>query len=280
MYKYKIPYNIQEVELEIRSFLQNKISNTDIIDNEYIISTVEPLVAQDLEELNMIMKGKHLNPDGYRIYNYMQGRYDNDEAFPFNVDFKTALDITLYKVAAPLVKGEPVETIYYEDSTMQVPVCKLEYEFIRYDRAIFGEGALHGFVKQIIIKLKFYKNDGTLPTQYKDLGTTYNPAIHFEKMMKEGVLKRDLIYQNLKTKVLGILRTALAGTHTEDESKAVGVKFIEENKVSFDNYIDAYNLNIIDDINNNTTDEWLNIVIDQSSGTTVRQFMIGELDLG
>lgn len=221
-----------------------------------------------------------LKPEAFRIYNYMEGRFDDEENVPFDVDFKTQLNRTLYKVPAPLVKGEPVETIYYEDATMQVPVCKLEYTFLRYHRDNFGEAPLHGFIKQTIIKLKWYRNDGTLSEEFKDLGIVYNPSLHLKQMIEEGVLKRNLIYQNLKTNVLGMLQMALSTTHTPEEAKAVGVQFIEDNKAGFDNYVDAYNLHIITAIQNNTTDEWLNTVIDPNTGATIRHYMIGELDLG
>ena len=221
-----------------------------------------------------------LKPEGYRIYNYMRGRYEDEEALPFDVDFKTDLDITLYKVPAPLNNGEPTEIIYYSDYTMTVPVCKLEYEFLRFHKDNFGEAQLHGFIKQLILKLKWYKNNGELSEEYKDLGMIYNPSIHLEKMMEEGVLKRSLIYRDLKSKVMGMLQMAFAGQMSADEAKQIGVTFVEENHTSFDNYIDTYNKNIIEDIQNNTSDAWLDIVIDSPSGLTIRNYITGALDLG
>ena len=224
-----------------------------------------------------------LNPEGYRIYNYMEEHYDDDEDFPFDVDFKTQLTVTLHKVTYPLLQGEPTHIIYYADYTKAIEVCRIDFTILRYDKNNPGEEPLHGFIKQKIAALKFYKNDGTLSTDFKDLGRYYLYPDDIQLMLNEGVQKRGLIYENLKANVLGMLQATLgpggANTHTLDEAKQVGVDFIASNKAGFDNYVDAYNTQIITDLTNNSTDTWLDNVINPSPVTTIRQYMISELDL-
>ncbi len=223
------------------------------------------------------------NPLGYRIYNYTENFID-EEQLPYDLDFKTGLSVTLHKVTYPLLQGEPTHVIYYSDATKTEEVCRIDFTIIRYDAANPGEESLDGFIKQKIAALKWYRNDGTLSTEFKDLGRFFLYPDDIQLMINEGVQKRSLIYENLKANVLGMLQATLgptgANTHTLEEAKQVGVDYVATEKAAFDNYVDTYNTTIIDDITNDTTNTWLDNVINPSPLTTIRQYMINELDLG
>jgi len=219
-----------------------------------------------------------VNPKAYRIYDYTEHFLD-EETIPYDLDFKTGLTKTLHKVTYPLLQGEPTHVIYYADATKQVEVCRIDFTILRYDKANPGEEGLHGFIKQKIAALKWYRHDGSISEEYKDLGRRYLYPDDIQLMINEGVQKRKLIYENLKANVLGMLQATLVATHTPDEAKAVGVLYIADEKDGFDNYVDAYNTTIIHNITNDTTHTWLDNIIN-AQGTTIRQYMISELDLG
>lgn len=221
----------------------------------------------------------HVNPwlREFAIYQYCNSS-TSKSAYPYDVDFKTNLWITLHKVTYPLAKGEPTHCIYYEDHTKTKPVCRIDFEFIRFHKDNAGEEGLHGMIKQKKSLLKWYKNDGSLSDESKDLGRTYTFPEDIQLMINEGVQKRGLIYESLKANVLQMLQvTMIPQGLTADEAKALGVNFIAEHKTAFDNYVDAYNTTIIDEVTAGT-DSWLDNIID-ANNTTIRQFILNELDL-
>lgn len=251
------------------------------------LSQVGKLVNGSLEVITDQEHEGLVGGEDYIIYDYVPKskiKNRNRNSFPGDIDFKTcSKSWTPYKVTYPLLQGEPTHVIYYEDSTKTTPVCRRDFEITRYDKNTPGEEALHGFIKQKKDKLSYYKKDGSVSTIYKDIGQLYLYPDDIGKMLDEGVQKRGLIYKNLKANVLGMLQSTLgvngANTHTPDEAKAVGVQYISDEKAGFDNYVDAYNTTIISNITNDTTHTWLDNVIN-TNGVTIRQYMIGELDLG
>lgn len=210
----------------------------------------------------------------YKIYDLLANNNPQKGAdraiLPVDVDFKTGLEIDLYKEVV-MDHGAPVRKIYYTDAelnettgviTYENPIVKIEYEFDRDSISL---------ARSCIQKFYWMTTDDAWSEEYKTVKDFFNTA----EKMAEAEQRRGNIIADLKVKTIGLLMI------TEEISQAdaaeMGRAFLAAYKADIINYIDEANMGFYDAVEaaSNVTYPWLENMTPYS--VTIRQFILNGL---
>lgn len=232
----------------------------------------------------------------FKIYKWLTNKKVADTyALPSDIDFTTDLSIMLHKKLLPKVKGKPTSCEYYEEKQFRVEngnlvldsngnpiidytnlVCKIVFE-LTYDS--------FGFIVQRKEKLYWYRENGDISEEYKDIGRIFDPTLDHEARIQEGKERRGSIVDNLQLPILGLLKLAYP-TKTAIEVLGIGRAFLAGYDQDFRDFINS-SLSVTDsnspDFNKKViyvkirdSDEvWLDLAI-PAIGTTIRQYLLNE----
>lgn len=196
-----------------------------------------------------------------------------------SIDFKTELVQKLHKQVIDntgVNKGEPKESIYYRDAavdpttgfvTYGYPVCRIDWTFYRDPL---------GFVLRTVKLLRWYKDDGTLSEEYKDLGRIYDPIKHKAERMDEVVVRRTRIVESLMLDVSGLLIQLVFPKQDPVSTLQLGRNFLQNHNKSLSMYRHDANMKILEDVDKDPT-PWLDITV--GAGFTFRSYIIDALKL-
>lgn len=216
----------------------------------------------------------------YKIYNFLaespnfEGIGDNPWKFPCDIDFTTMLTITPAKKSLPKIQGKPTSAEYYESYDPLTGIysnilARIDFE-LTYDAL--------GFITNRSLKLRFYRTNETVSEEFKELGRSYDPIYDSEYRIKEGVLRRQSIVDNLQLPILGVLQAVYPGTPMT-EVVEMGRAFLEFHNDAFELFIKASKKDIITSITE-ATDPWLDAPFPPAGpGATVRMYIISELSI-
>ena len=217
----------------------------------------------------------------YKIYEYLKDSPTLKElaedpwVYPYDVDFKTMLKVKLAKKVLPKHQGKPTSIEYYEsyDSVTGVYtgiIARIDFT-LSYDSV--------GFITKKEALLRFYRADDTFEMgKYKDIGRSYDPIYDAELRIREGVIRRRSIVDNLQLPILGVLQAVSPGVPVS-EVVLMGRSFLDRYRVEFDLFIKASKKDIITKMSG-ATDPWLEAPFPPAGpGVTVRMYLISELSI-
>lgn len=229
---------------------------------------------------------------------YLQDKYDA----PLNVDFKTQLKVKLHKKMLPKINGAPTSVEYYEIKrpktdanggqvldTFSRPVFEYENLIARVDFELVYDS--FGFILEKKAWLKWYRVDGVISEESKNIGRVYDPVLDYELRVEEGKLRRESIINGIQLPVLDMLKQVYSELSTL-ELLTKGRSFLDNYDEEFRDFIDK-SKSISDpasvdfgkkeiwvkirDHSVPSDDEWLDA--DLGEGKTARQYILDELDI-
>ncbi len=225
----------------------------------------------------LLEKQKH----HYKIYEFLGDSpnlgdlTDNPWRFPYDIDFTFMLTQKLAKRTLPKVQGKPTSTEYYQSydpvtGVYDNIIARVDFD-LTYD--------VLGFITKKEALLKFYKSDGSVDhTRFKDIGRSYDAIYDAEYRIKEGVLRRQSIVDNLQLPILGVLQAVFPDTPMTAVVQ-LGRDFLDRYEREFDLFIKASKKDIIEMITS-APDTWLEAPFPPAGpGVTVRQYLIFELSI-
>lgn len=216
----------------------------------------------------------------YKIYEFLGDSpnlgelADNPWRFPYDIDFTIMLPKKLEKKTLPKVQGKPTSVEYYEKydpvtGIYENIIARIDFE-LSYDPL--------GFITERKELLRFYRSDNSVSTEFKNIGRAFDPIYDAEYRIKEGVLRRQSIVDNLQLPILGVLQ-AVYSTIPLTEVVEMGRDFLDRYEREFDLFIKASKKDIITEITN-ATDPWLDVPFPPAGpGVTVRMYIISELSI-
>ena len=211
----------------------------------------------------------------FKIYNYID---DEDEQFqdpyhlPACVNYKTQLNIRLYPEHY-FIKGELQKTIYYSEYDESTEIFNDEILLVSFEY----ERDNLGFAVKRQTKRQWYRTNGVLEeTQIKDTLKFYDS----QQKIREGKRKRENIMDTITITVMGmVMQTELPNPDSiyksPEEIVVEGRRFLADHKISFSNFIDDANADILTELSEDTT-PWLSNVID-ANGTKILDYLLYQL---
>lgn len=238
----------------------------------------------------------------FKIFQFLKRPDEYDKfAHPAGIDFKTDLKITLKKKTLPKIHGKPTSVEYYEKKYFQLdsegaialdpygnPITIYENLICRVDFTLTYDTL--GFLLQKKAMLDWYREDGTVSGNPKDLGDVLDPVLDHTRRIQEGKQRREAIIDGLQLPVLGMLQGIMPAIQPSISSLEIlnlGRQFLKFYKQDFDDFIDeSLSIDDPDDPNfgkkvlvvkmEQATDIWLDV--DLGGGITPRLFIINEID--
>lgn len=211
---------------------------------------------------------------------------------PYDIDFKSDLIISPKKKNYPKVKGVPTVVEYYTEKKIVDLQGTVAYNNLIADVQFQLFYTPEGFIYQKYAPLAWAMSDGTIDrVNIKDLGKVYDVELEDDKIIQEGIDRRQCIYTSLQMPTLKIL-TAIYPDKTKMELMALGRDFMTFYTDDFKAYINEsqtivdeddpdYGLKkIVAKIKHDTTHSWLNDSVDLGEGEfSVREYLMEQLTI-
>jgi len=199
-------------------------------------------------------------------------KYINDSEYdPFNPpiehNYITGLDTKFYPKRL-MTKGEVTCVEYYSDETLTDKILCVDI--------VYNRDALYLATDRTVTRT-WIKEDGLEHAITKI--TKKNYTINIDDQIKEAHRRRQNIIDRLLLVVLGMMIATMPGESMTDILKD-GRDFNHDNEIEFATYISVGGTEIVTVVSGTTvsglTGNWIDNVID-GEGTTIRQYMMGEL---
>ncbi len=212
------------------------------------------------EQIVTDIVNNHINLDNpCKIYRYVKN--DVSKKHFHNINYKIEVTPSLFPKMI-IVKGEVQRVEYYSDESLSDLIITVDISYTRNDI---------GFALERTTTRRWYREDNTIHPEIKSTRKIY--TLNLEDQIKEIKRKRKNQIDILTIKVLGLMQQTITDK-TYAEIVDMGRIFLATHKVSFQNYADDGNMQIITDIIN-ATDSWLEN--DIGTGITIREFIQEEL---
>lgn len=218
-------------------------------------------IMQDLQYFN-VQSG---STDYYLIYDYMKFDYPvSNKIAPVNVDYDLG---GLYKKRT-FDKGELIQVEYYGkynngSGLYNDLVVKEERTYYRVNRML----------NRREMKISWYLNDGETVGEIKNTTKYYT----LQEAIEAGVTRRNNIITKLKIEVIGILQ--MASGITSIQAQNLGQVFLDVYYSEIGKFITGFEDVLKYSIANDIDFVWLSLVIPNTGGITIRQYLISELTI-
>ncbi|NJO64324.1 MAG: hypothetical protein HC836_41010 [Richelia sp. RM2_1_2] len=201
------------------------------------------------------------------IYDYIDySNYANDinaKKPPINLDY----DIIGLHKKRYLVKGELVKVEYYGEYN---PVNK------QYSKLVVSEDRIYYRENQMAHKremtIKWYLNDGSVGFS-KDTLKYYSTT----EAMSELDTRRSNIISELKINTVGLIM--MCSGVTSIQAQVIGKPLLSSYSTQISKYVQGYEQELRDSIANDNIYQYLNCVIPNTGGITIRQYLISGLTI-
>lgn len=220
------------------------------------------LTQQEIEVVQ-----KYSLDDYCMIYDYIDySNYVNNinpNKPPMSLDY----DIIGLHKKRYLVKGELVKVEYYG-----------EYDHItkQYSKLVVSEDRVYYRENQMVSRremtINWYDNDGSVCV-------TKNTTKYYSitESMQELDTRRANVISDLKINTVGLIM--MCSGVTSIQAQAIGRPFMSTYSVEISSYLHGYEQELNNAIYNDTTFSWLNAVIPNSGGITIRMYLLNGLDI-
>lgn len=202
--------------------------------------------------------------DYYILYDFLRFTQPfNSKKPPYEVDY----DLWGFHKKKYHNKGELRKIEYYANydfpsNTYKNIVVKEDITYYRLNEMVYR------LVKDISW---FLDNGNTGATK------TITKYLTLDESIILGEDRRRTIISQLKIKVIGLLQMTSGVTQTEAEE--MGMSLIDIYGTNIVKYIEGVGNSLVDALNADITFSWLNNVIPDSGGITIRQYLISELTI-
>lgn len=251
----KEPYFQYEIEEGKKAdmYTYNSSINQVELTNEYEIKTLEDLKCKIYRYV-----------DNIRDYNLIKA--------PVGLDYVTGLTVKLYPKRT-FVKGELQKVEWHSSQDYNDLIIKVD---------IIYERDLTGFATKRTTTRTWYREDGTEALPKKITEKVYSSDMISQ--IEEGQKRRGNLIKGLQIPMVGFLLHTVAPLEGESELERsariikLGRKFLSDNKKYFTEFIEDSNREITEVIEE-ATEFWMDNIID-ANGTTIRQYILNEINIG
>lgn len=239
--------NYNNVRIQMRSLLPDTL--TGLTEPE-----MEVVVKYSLDDYCMIY-------DYIDYSNYVNSI--NTKKPPMSLDY----DIIGLHKKRYLVKGELIKVEYYGEYN---PTTK------EYSKLVVSEDRVYYRVNQMVDRremvIKWYDNDGSVCV-------TKNTTKYYSitESMQELDTRRANIISDLKINTVGLIM--MCSGVTSIQAQAIGRPFLNTYGVEISSYLHGYEQVLNTAIYSDTQYEWLNLVIPNTGGITIRMYLLDGLDV-
>lgn len=209
-----------------------------------------------------------------KIYRYVTDVSDyNVFHAPIDLNYNTGLTTTLF--AKRLFNQGELQRVEWH-STDELNDIILSVDIV-YQRDSVG------FATRRTTTRTWYKENGeeALPKKITEKVYSIDPISQIE----EGERRRGNLVKSLQMPIIGFLLSTIppkdGETEIERSSRIIllGRKFLRDNKEYFTAFIEDSNREV-SEIIANSTDFWMDNIIDEENGTTIRDYLLNQLDIG
>lgn len=220
------------------------------------------LSTLSVDEMNVLVH--------YNLYNYFKiyDRINNGDVIvgehpPLDVDY----DLLGYSKKRTFNKGELERVEYYENfvPSSNTYTVKVIEEICTYYR-------INQMLSRREMKINWMLDDGT--TGYTRNTTKYYTLI---EAIQAGETRRANLISDLKINVIGLLMQFSGASSVM--AQQVGTPFLDTYSTEISKFIQGFEQQLKDSIATDTTFNWLNLVIPNTGGMTIRQYLISELTI-
>ena len=228
---------------------------------------LQKLIPNDVESLTI--QEKDILRE-YNLYKYFKiyDRISNSSTIissnpPIDIDY----DLLGYNKKRFFNKGELEKVEYHENFDQLTNV---------YSGRVVEELRTYYRINQMLSRREMVINwlleDGTT-------GWTKNTVKYYAQLeaIQAGVTRRDNVIANLKIEVLGLIM--MSSGVTAVQAQQLAVPFLDTYTVNITKYIQGFEEQLRTAILNDTITPWLDLVIPNTGGITIRQYLISELTI-
>lgn len=209
-----------------------------------------------------------------KIFRYAAGEPREKKDPPWGLDYITGLTRRLYRDER-FVHGE-LREIYYCANVVIGPDGWPTYNDVIVSEHVTYQRDSVGFARSRLTEIRWYKEDGTVHPDVKQLHKTYSAM----ESQKEGIARRSNIIDDISVKTVGMILATVPtnDTYPTAQSKIdLGREFMGENKTVMDMFIMAGERDIVAAVKY-APNWWLNNPIN-AQGTTIRQYLLSQVDI-
>lgn len=187
----------------------------------------------------------------------------NPQKPPMNLDY----DIIGLHKKRYLVKGELIKVEYYGE---------YNHTTKQYSKLVVSEDRVYYRVNQMVDRremvIKWYDNDGTVCT-------TKNTTKYYSitESMQELDTRRANIIADLKINTVGLVM--ICSGVTSVQAQTIARPMVSTYNLEISKYLQGYEQELRDAITNDTLYSWLNCVIPNTGGYTIRMYLLDGLDV-
>lgn len=241
-------------------------------DTDLTVTTASDLSTEDKTALdNVVASHSPVIQIPYRIWSYsVEDRDPTDD--PRGLNFKTGLHTRLHPVY-DFVAGELQKVEYYATATPNAQGT-VDYSDLVCDVSFTYTRDAGGFAQYRVATRRWFLADGTPGPHVKVQVKYYTP----QTSMKEGKRRRENIVDNAMMTVVGMLQATNPTTDIEVLLQW-GRDLASEYSAQISTYIRESNRDIVTELGKNLPAyPWLDTIVD-AQGTTIRDYLINELDI-
>jgi hypothetical protein len=227
---------------------------------KFFPSDLSTLTSQQIEVLENYCLYKY-----FKIYDRIgDGNIIQNDSPPIDVDY----DIMGYAKKRTFNQGELVKVEYFENfipssNTYSVKVVEEDRIYYRINQMLNSRAMV----------IKWFLNDGSI-----GYTKTTNKSYTTLEAIQAGETRRANVISDLKINVIGLIMSMQQGV-TSIQAQMTGAPFLNTYALQISKYIQGFEQDIKDAIQNDTTFTWLNLVIPNTGGMTVRQYLIAGLTI-
>lgn len=182
---------------------------------------------------------------------------------PVDIDY----DLLGYNKKRVFDKGELLRVEYCESYNQGTGV---------YSGKVVEEVRTYYRVNQMLnrreMSINWYLDDGSIG--HRKTTTKYYTML---EVIQAGETRRANLISDLKITVIGLLMAASGATGIQAQN--AGKPFLDSYSIEIAKYIQGFENDLKEAISNDSTYTWLNLVVPNTGGITVRQYLISELTI-
>lgn len=182
---------------------------------------------------------------------------------PVDIDY----DLLGYNKKRTFDKGELMHVLYCEnyDQLTNTFTGKVVEEIRTYYR-------INQMLSRREMTINWFLEDGST-------GYTKNTVKYYTMLeaIQAGETRRANLISDLKISVIGLIVAASGVTGIEAQS--AGRPFLDTYAIEISKFIQGFETQLIDAINNDALYNWMDLIVPNTGGITVRQYLISELSI-
>ena len=232
-----------------------------------IRNEIKKLLPSNLETLSQEVK---VVLEYYNLYNYFKiydRIYDGDMILSINPPIDIDYDLMGYHKNRIFDKGELVKVVYYENYNPFTNV---------YSGRAVEELRTYYRVNEMLNRRDMTIN-WILSNDTTGFTKTTRKYYTMLEAIQGGETRRANLISDLKITVIGLIMAASGATAIEAQN--AGRPFLDTYAMEIAKFIQGFESNLKDAILNDSVYSWLNFVIPNTGGITVRQYLISELTI-